>query len=176
MLLLPCDSAFSYFHVIVLLKFLTWWCSDASVLVQRYIEDPFLLDKRKFDLRVYVLVTSFDPLRCVYIFAREFCVRVWVHACTCLLVDVKDSDLERGREEERERQGGENGAHLDVVRCRVYIYREGLARFCTEKYGDGSVKKNYKDKLRHLTNYSLNKKALGKAGEEGRDGQVCLFG
>jgi hypothetical protein len=37
-----------------------------KVLVQRYLASPYLIDKKKFDLRIYVLVTGVDPLR-VYI-------------------------------------------------------------------------------------------------------------
>lgn len=37
-----------------------------SVIIQRYLASPYLLNGAKFDLRVYAYVTSFDPLR-IYI-------------------------------------------------------------------------------------------------------------
>ena len=38
--------------------------TEERLLVQEYVDKPLLLDGRKFDIRLYVLVTSFDPLRC----------------------------------------------------------------------------------------------------------------
>lgn len=35
--------------------------------MQEYVEKPYLLDGYKFDLRIYVLITSCDPLR-VFLF------------------------------------------------------------------------------------------------------------
>lgn len=73
---------------------------DDSVVVSRYIPNPLLINGHKFDLRIYVLVTSFDPLR-------------------------------------------------------VYVFKEGLARFATEAFSTAGGKKS---KFVHLTNYSINKK------------------
>ena len=41
--------------------------------MSRYIENPLLLNGYKFDLRIYVAITSYDPLR-VYVY-REGLVR-----------------------------------------------------------------------------------------------------
>lgn len=73
---------------------------DTSVVCQ-YIMNPLLINGHKFDLRIYVCVTSFEPLR-------------------------------------------------------IYVYKEGLARFATEQYSNNLTKGN--NKYAHLTNYSINKK------------------
>jgi tubulin polyglutamylase TTLL6/13 len=72
-------------------------------MIQRYIAKPLLIDDTKFDLRIYVLITSVEPLR-------------------------------------------------------VYIYDEGLARFCTQSYSAPN-RANMMDVTMHLTNYALNKKS-----------------
>ncbi|XP_036062223.1 tubulin polyglutamylase TTLL5 isoform X8 [Onychomys torridus] len=75
---------------------------EENILVSRYINNPLLIDDFKFDVRLYVLVTSYDPLV-------------------------------------------------------IYLYEEGLARFATVRYDQGS--KNIRNQFMHLTNYSVNKKS-----------------
>ncbi|KAM3853236.1 tubulin polyglutamylase TTLL5 [Vipera latastei] len=75
---------------------------EENILVSRYINNPLLIDDFKFDVRLYVVVTSYDPLV-------------------------------------------------------IYLYEEGLARFATVRYDQGS--KNIKNQFMHLTNYSVNKKS-----------------
>lgn len=81
--------------------FLTTKFSDVPKkdhVVSQYIENPLLIDGLKFDLRIYVAITCFNPLR-------------------------------------------------------IYIYKDGLVRFATQKY-NGSSKGS---RFMFLTNYSVNK-------------------
>ncbi|KAL7754016.1 putative tubulin polyglutamylase ttll9 [Sorochytrium milnesiophthora] len=43
-----------------------------AYIVQRYIERPYLIGGKKFDIRLYALVTSWNPLR-VYVHRHAFC-------------------------------------------------------------------------------------------------------
>ena len=79
-----------------------------SCLIQSYIERPYMVPgvMKKFDMRLYVVVTCMEPLRC-------------------------------------------------------YMWPEGLVRFATEDY-EGTSKKSGLSKFAHLTNFSINKKNVGK--------------
>ena len=46
---------------------------------------------------------------------------------------------------------------LSLNPLKIYLYREGLARFATENYEQPS-KKNANNMCIHLTNYAINKK------------------
>ncbi|XP_062503753.1 probable tubulin polyglutamylase ttll-15 [Corticium candelabrum] len=47
---------------------------DAGVFVQEFVSNPLLIDGRKFDIGIYTVITSIDPLR-VYIYEDEFLLR-----------------------------------------------------------------------------------------------------
>ena len=80
-----------------------WFNPAEHYVAQRYLHKPFLIDGLKFDLRVYVNITSVNPLR-------------------------------------------------------IFIYKEGLARFATSRY-NSPVGSNLNNLFMHLTNYAINKDA-----------------
>ncbi|KAI9204470.1 tubulin-tyrosine ligase family-domain-containing protein [Polychytrium aggregatum] len=84
-----------------------------NIIVQAYLNRPYLMDGFKFDLRVYALVTSADPLR-------------------------------------------------------VFMFKDGLARFATEKYVPPR-QDNLADVCMHLTNYAINKHSDKFQRTEDRD-------
>ena len=47
---------------------------SSGSFVQKYVDDPFLIDGYKFDIGVYTIVTSIDPLR-IYVFDGDVLVR-----------------------------------------------------------------------------------------------------
>lgn len=51
---------------------------------------------------------------------------------------------------------------------RVFVFREGLARFATEEY-QGPQKSNLDNLYMHLTNYAINKKSDAFEANEGSE-------
>lgn len=56
-------------------------------LISQYVDNPHLINNLKYDLRVYVVVTSYDPLR-IYLF-EEGLVRFATHEYNCKLKNIK---------------------------------------------------------------------------------------
>lgn len=64
--------------------------TSEDCVVQRYIEDPYLLDGFKFDLRLYVLLTSVSPSPTAYLHKSGL-----VRFCTTPYPQELDTDLDR---------------------------------------------------------------------------------
>jgi tubulin polyglutamylase TTLL4 len=56
-------------------------------LVSKYVMNPHLIDGFKYDMRIYVLVTSYDPLK-IYLF-KEGLVRFATEKYTTNILSLK---------------------------------------------------------------------------------------
>ena len=65
--------------------------TDEDICVQRYITNPYLIKGCKFDLRIYVLVTSLEPLK-IYIY-DDGLVRFAVNEYTLDPEQIKDKQI-----------------------------------------------------------------------------------
>jgi len=57
---------------------------------------------------------------------------------------------------------------MGINPLRVYVYKDGLARFATEKYQKPNDK-NMKNVFMHLTNFAINKHSENFENNEGVD-------
>lgn len=83
-------------------------------VVQRYLSDPLLIGGRKFDLRLYVLVTSYNPLT-VYMyrsgFARFSHVRFTMDDISDSMVHLTNVAVQKHNENYDEKRGGKWDLH-----------------------------------------------------------------
>ena len=98
-----------------------------AYVISRYIEDPHLVGGKKYDLRMYVLVTSYRPLR------------VYMHRRAARIVL-------------RPRRGNQFGLSTPA---RARRYDQGFARFCGTKYSSQIADLN--NPFIHLTNVAIQK-------------------
>ena len=87
-----------------------------SYVIGRYIENPLLMGGRKFDLRLYVLVTSFRPLK-VYLYKHgfgRFCTAKYDDSVRYVIKIVLFSVT----------------IQILYYRAKLYIYRITLFRIC----------------------------------------------
>ncbi|KPA83284.1 tubulin-tyrosine ligase-like protein [Leptomonas pyrrhocoris] len=117
-----------------------------SYVVQEYIENPFLVEGRKMDLRLYVAVTSYNPLT-VY-WHEEGLVRLAAEsytdkaAPTSTHIDIALAETEDGESSEMV---------LKAAAAAAAAAPSLAARA-------GAFGKHLHDRFRHLTNYSVGRK------------------
>lgn len=96
-------------------------------MVQKYIERPLLLDGHKFDMRVYVAVRSFAPLRAA------------VHSrCALFLSVVAASSHESNNGVPEERRSHLSVLHLTALSCHVLSQLRYYGRVAGGKFSLGA--------------------------------------
>ncbi|XP_043268956.1 probable tubulin polyglutamylase TTLL1 isoform X2 [Venturia canescens] len=96
--------------------------SKESYVISRYIDNPLLIGGKKFDLRLYVLITSFRPLK-AYLFKLGFCRFCTVKYDTSIqeldnmYVHLTNVSVQKHGEEYNSLHGGK----LSVQNLRLYL-------------------------------------------------------
>ena len=103
--------------------------SAESYIVQRYINDPLLIGGKKFDLRLYALVTSYSPLT-VYFYRGGF-----ARFTHCRYDDTKLQNSEIHLTNVAIQKNVEG--YDDTMGGKWYI--EGLKQYLLSKFGDTST-------------------------------------
>jgi hypothetical protein len=128
-----------------------------QVIAQRYVKRPLLLDGYKWDLRLYVLVTSFQPLEAFIYKVRKSTLRHTLHYSEDTHEQNYCSPLgpwASGRSISPSPLTS-SGLSADVgLLCVPLLWlQEGFARISTERYGLHDLQ----NRLVHLTNSSIQK-------------------
>ncbi|XP_069113367.1 probable tubulin polyglutamylase TTLL9 isoform X8 [Argopecten irradians] len=105
-----------------------------TYVVQRYIENPYLIGGRKFDIRIYVLVVSYNPLK-VWLyrdgFARFSNTRFSLDSIEDAYVHLTNVSVQKNAPD----YDPEKGCKWSTMRLRQYL---------TAKHGSEAVKKVFK--------------------------------
>ncbi|KAG2387149.1 hypothetical protein C9374_001481 [Naegleria lovaniensis] len=111
---------------------------DKRILAQEYIANPLLIGGKKFDMRLYVLVSSYDPLR-VYLhhdglarfateeYDMEKLDSVFSHLTNYSLNKKSEAYVRNNEEGESEEDGWNEHAHKwSIPSLKTYLKRNGF--------------------------------------------------
>ncbi|XP_065053036.1 polyglutamylase complex subunit TTLL1-like isoform X1 [Rhopilema esculentum] len=110
--------------------------SRDTYVISRYIDNPLLIGGKKFDLRLYVLVTSYRPLKC-YLYKLGFCrfctvkYNADVNELDNMFVHLTNVSIQKHGDEYNSSHGGKWTVH------NLRVYLEGTrGKEVTEKLFD----------------------------------------
>eukprot|EP00996_Jenningsia_fusiforme_P006038 NODE_71_length_3506_cov_41.301128_g63_i0.p1 GENE.NODE_71_length_3506_cov_41.301128_g63_i0~~NODE_71_length_3506_cov_41.301128_g63_i0.p1 ORF type:complete len:958 (-),score=164.31 NODE_71_length_3506_cov_41.301128_g63_i0:567-3440(-) len=104
---------------------------DSNVVIQKYIPNPLLVKGYKFDLRLYVLATSFNPLE-AYIYRKGFARFASVKystsaaALTNKLIHLTNTAVQQTTASMPALFSGDGGTKCDLQELREELMRNGI--------------------------------------------------